>query len=271
VADTHDIAADVASRLVAALERTWATIQRRHPDVPDVVVITGTGTGRAPGGLVLGYFAERCWRVGDDDRHELFIGGEGLRLGAHDVLATMLHEAGHGLATTRAIKDTSRQGRYHNAKYKALAEELGIDVAQHPLLGYSITTLPDRTASLYAPELAILHETLTLHRRLVGIISQDSDSPEHGKVTPPADDPERPVSGAKRRPAYVCGCPTPRTIRMANATFEAGPILCGVCGQRFEAAEANGADRAEDNSLPPPQVVLPGSSAHPASEPAAAA
>src|SRR6266545_1119836 len=81
---------DAASRLVATLERTWTAIQHHHPDLPDVVIITG--------------------------------GGEGLRRGARDVLATMLHEAGHGLAAARNLKDTSRQGRYHNAKYKALAE-----------------------------------------------------------------------------------------------------------------------------------------------------
>lgn len=66
------------------------------------------------------------------------------------------HEAGHGLAAARNLKDTSRQGRYHNAKHKALAEELGIQVAHHPIMGYSTTTLPDRTAELYGAELAAL-------------------------------------------------------------------------------------------------------------------
>src|SRR6266545_5630932 len=147
---------DAASRLVATLERTWTAIQHHHPDLPDVVIITGAGAGRVPGRLVLGHFAAHCWQVGDDDRHELLVGGEGLRRGARDVLATMLHEAGHGLAAARNLKDTSRQGRYHNAKYKALAEELGIEVTHHPIMGYSTTTLPDRTAELYSAELAAL-------------------------------------------------------------------------------------------------------------------
>ena len=33
-----------------------------------------------------------------------------------DVLDTLLHEAAHALAAARGIKDTSRQGRYHNKK-----------------------------------------------------------------------------------------------------------------------------------------------------------
>jgi hypothetical protein len=37
------------------------------------------------------------------------------------VLGTLLHEAAHALADQRAIKDNSRQGRYHNARYRQLA------------------------------------------------------------------------------------------------------------------------------------------------------
>jgi hypothetical protein len=42
------------------------------------------------------------------------------------VLDTELHEAAHGLAAARGIQDTSRQGRYRNARYRGLAEELGL-------------------------------------------------------------------------------------------------------------------------------------------------
>ena len=48
---------------------------------------------------------------GDDELHELFIGGEGLAAGAASVLATLLHEAAHAAATARSSQGTSRQGR----------------------------------------------------------------------------------------------------------------------------------------------------------------
>ena len=73
---------------------------------------------------------------------EVFVGGEGLVRGAADVLGTLLHEAAHALAHVRDIKDTSRQGRWHNARFKALAEEVGIEVAKDPRSGWSPTTLP---------------------------------------------------------------------------------------------------------------------------------
>ena len=75
--------------------------------------------------LKLGHFAANRWTPGGADSAsiaELFVGGEGQ--GAESVLATLLHVAAHGVADIRQVQDTSRQGRYHNARYKALAEEV---------------------------------------------------------------------------------------------------------------------------------------------------
>ena len=41
--------------LVAAIERTWAAIQQRHSDVPEVVVTLASG--RTVKGVNLGHFA----------------------------------------------------------------------------------------------------------------------------------------------------------------------------------------------------------------------
>ena len=83
-------------------------------------------------------------------RAEIMISGEGLGRTPQDVLGTLLHEAAHALAAARGIKDTSRQGRYHNTKYKMLAEELGITVTFDPAIGWSITSVPGHTAEDYA-------------------------------------------------------------------------------------------------------------------------
>lgn len=77
---------------------------------------------------MLGHFAPLRWSRGQDQVHELFVGGEGLARGAAGVLATPLHEAAHGIASTRGIQHTSRQGRYHNARSQAIAREVGIEV-----------------------------------------------------------------------------------------------------------------------------------------------
>jgi len=103
--------AGVASPLLGALEHAWAAIRTRHPDVPDAVLVIVSG-GDAKR-LRLGHFAADRWQVAGAGRHEVLVGGEGLQRGPVDVLATLLHEAAHGLARARGVKDTSRQGRYH--------------------------------------------------------------------------------------------------------------------------------------------------------------
>jgi Single-strand binding protein family len=119
-----------ASLLVAALEHTWQSIRSRHPEVPEaVLVVASGGEGKR---LNLGHFAPHRWQVNGANRHEVLVGGEGLQRGPVDVLGTLLPEAAHGLAQARDVRDTSRQGRYHNRRYATLAGELGLEGGQHP-------------------------------------------------------------------------------------------------------------------------------------------
>jgi len=156
----------VTPRLIAALDHAWAAIRARHPDVPEVVMTLGAGSaGNAPGTLTLGHFAGDRWQRGDSERlPEMFIAGEGLSRGSLPVLATLLHEAAHGLASTRDIQDTSRQGRYHNTRYRKLAEELGLDVAEAGSIGWSATTVPGATAGRYTAALTGLTGALVAWR-----------------------------------------------------------------------------------------------------------
>ncbi len=241
-----------SSQLVAALERVWASIQRRHADVPPVVVTLGAGSlGQRAGELTLGHFAARRWATRDTDATagdpnglaagmaELFVGGEGLVQGAESVLETLLHEAAHGVADVRRIKDTSRQGRYHNARYKVLGEELGLVITQHPQIGWSLTELAPGTSDEYAEELEELAAALVAYRYAEGQVPALPGDP--GAEDGAAGDASGGEAGAGggRRPknglVLVCSCPKPRKIRASAAVVELGPILCGVCGQEFTA------------------------------------
>jgi hypothetical protein len=216
-ADTYVSTPDQApltALLIDALDRVWAEMRRRHPDVPTVVVTVGAGSiGSGPGTLRLGHFAAGRWQHADDRLPELFIGGEGLKEGPVSVLGTLLHEAAHGLAHARGIKDTSRQGRFHNTRYKRLAVELGLDVTTVGTLGWSATSVPDTTAIEYIHQLDELAAVLTAWR--------------HREA-----DPDRRPSSNNGLSA-VCGCG--RRIRVAPSTYQAGPILCGLCGSEFTA------------------------------------
>jgi hypothetical protein len=90
----------------------------------------------------------------------VLISGEGFGRGPPEVLGTLLHEAAHGLAKTRGIKDTSRQGRFHNLRYKALAEELGLiaDPSRRPSPGERLPYLRVRLR----PTIRAVRSTLEL-------------------------------------------------------------------------------------------------------------
>jgi hypothetical protein len=124
----------VTPRLVAAIDGAWSAIRARHPDVPEVVITLGAGSGGRRG-LTYGHFHDGIWQHGDARLPELFIGGEGLQRGPVPVLGTLLHESAHGIAARRGIRDTSRQSRYHNERFRALAAEVGIDVEKDPAIG----------------------------------------------------------------------------------------------------------------------------------------
>jgi hypothetical protein len=207
--------------LVTAIENTWSAIRDRHPEVPPVVVTLGSGTLGERGQQRLGHFAAGRWQVGDDDQHaELFIGGEGLQRGGVGVLTTLLHEAAHGLASTRNIVDTSRQGRYHNQRFRDLAVEVGLMVTADPKIGYAPSELAPGIAELYDAQLAELAGALVAFRH---------PEPRGGR------DRNR---SAGNGIAAVCSCPEPRRIRVRSLQqFEAGPIVCGICREPFTMPE----------------------------------
>jgi hypothetical protein len=154
-------------------------------------------------------------QVNGTDRHEVLVGGEGLQRGSSEVLATLLHEAAHGLAQARKLQDTSRGGRYHNRRYATLARELGLEVASVKPIGWSATTVPEHTTAAYAAQLEELQAALVLWRRQEHRIG--------------------PGPRARNLLAAACGCG--RRIRAARATLADAPILCGACAQPFEPEE----------------------------------
>ncbi|TWP53224.1 hypothetical protein FKR81_04435 [Lentzea tibetensis] len=209
-------AENVATELVRAIDLVWQGICRRHPDVPDIMITVGSGTmGAKPGQTTFGHFAAARWQRDGETLPELFVSGEGLRRGAAATLGTLLHEAAHGVAHVRGIKDTSRQGRYHNRKFKDVGTELGLILEEDPKIGWSITTVPPSTAAEYAAELEALAAALVIYR--------------HAEVHAP--------SKPKSSNLAVAQCACPRKIRVARSTLAEAPITCGQCSEEFVAED----------------------------------
>lgn len=201
------------SVLVAALEKAWAAIRAAHPDLPPAVIVLASGS--SPRATKLGHWAGARWKAGNDKAGtaEVLISGEGLKLGASEVFGTLLHEAAHGLAHAREINDTSREGRYHNAKYKRLAEEVGLDVSQGSQ-GWTETCLTKITAVRWARMIAAIEKAM-----------QESYRME--EVRTPKKTPGRMLLA-------VCSCKVPRRLRIARGVFELATIHCGGCESPFQ-------------------------------------
>jgi hypothetical protein len=182
--------------------------------------VIGQGSGHR-GGLLLGHLAPERWQPAGPGElvHELLVGGEGLARGPADVFTTVLHEAAHALALARAIADTSRDGRYHNQRYRQLAHELGLEVRRDAQLGWSTTTLAPATRAHYRPVIAAIADAITRHRR-----------------------PEPPAAVGRNLSVALCACP--RRIRVAPGTLRAGPITCELCRHPFIAPAGVGETRA---------------------------
>ena len=143
------------SAIVSVLEETWAAIRAEHPELPHVVIVTGSafvGPGR------WAHWRESGWTEKGHGGHnhirhgEMFVAGETLAKGAKFTVETILHEGAHALATVRKIQDTSRQGRWHNKEFRKLGQELGLEYtkdAAHPLHGYSFMTITAEAAEKY--------------------------------------------------------------------------------------------------------------------------
>jgi curved DNA-binding protein CbpA len=204
-----------ASRILKVLEDTWLEIRRRHPEIPPAVIIIASGTEGKQARL--GHHAPGRWNVAGQQYAEIMISGEGLRRTPDEVLATLLHEAAHALAHERGIKDTSRQGRYHNKHFKTYAEQLGLTVTHDDRNGWSASTITPATQRAYARQLADLAQAMTMWRHR-----------------------ETSTGAAARRSTNLIAaiCPCGRSIRVAASTLAEAPITCQACDGDFQVKNA---------------------------------
>ena len=156
------------------------------------------------------------WAVEGARLPEVFVAGEGLGRGPVDILGTLLHEAVHALGHVRGIQDTSRQSRYHNRKFRDLAREVGLDVREVPVIGWSQTHVPEITITEYAVVIDALREALTIHRYSEGQVQSTTPPslPWAPSPAPSAEPPSPPERSAR--------CRLPRTSQPAASRAEGG-------------------------------------------------
>lgn len=205
--------AEPGSRLVVAVERAWSAIVRRHPSVPHVVVVV-SAVGDVPSPeRRLGHLAVGRWGAIRAGRAQLAVEAGAGEFTPVDLLGMLLHEAAHGLGAQRGEQDRSRGGRYHNRRFKALAEELGLGVDQADNVGWAQVSVPPATAVRYQLEVTDLGAALALWPQVDSV----SES--------------RPTSAGHNLLACQCSCG--RRIRVSRRALSLAPIVCGRCRGDF--------------------------------------
>lgn len=230
IAEGEELPPATASALVAACERAWDAIRDHHPDLPDAVIVIGSGVER--GRLVkLGHWWGGRWIADGATRGEVLLAGEALHQPADDVFEVLLHEAAHALNAARGIKDTSRGGRYHNQHFKKTAEEVLLRVRATPPHGLARTLLTDDARDRYAVTIDHLGDAMRIARRIdQPMRAVDDDKTAGDRDRQPGSD------GKAKSQSTTCTCGCGRKLRMAPTVLAAGPVRCGICDTDFTPA-----------------------------------
>jgi hypothetical protein len=232
------------SAIVSVLEETWAAIRAEHPELPHVVIVTGSafvGPGR------WAHWRESGWTEKGHEGHnhirhgEMFVAGETLAKGAKFTVETILHEGAHALATVRKIQDTSRQGRWHNKEFRKLGGELGLEYtkdAAHPLHGYSFMTITAEAAEKYEALITKLDAAIRATISIPAWTDAAGGGNEgeaggefvHGGRRPKGGS----GSSSSNNLKLTCGCAEPKIIRASRKVAALGVIRCDECSELFE-------------------------------------
>lgn len=125
---------------LGVLQKAYAAFNKKYfGNQLEPVVITIQSDLTAYGHYTCG----KLWK-GEKEYHEINLSAETLKRHYYNTCATLLHEMVHHYCQSNGIKDTSRQGRYHNKDFKKIAEERGLIISYSSSIGWSLTEPSDK-------------------------------------------------------------------------------------------------------------------------------
>lgn len=165
---------------------------------------------------------EKIWRDKEnrEKRYELSVSAEYLNYPLEELVDTLLHEMTHLYCRIKDIQECSRNGSYHNKKFKEEAEKRGMEVTKDPRYGWGLTKLKPETVNI-VPSLGINQEAFKIAR--YSNIRPAEEEGEEGEEQAE----EIKESHIKK---YVCpnkDCPDKTMVRASKAVN----VWCGECMQ----------------------------------------
>lgn len=193
------------SGIITALESAHASI-REKTGAPRATILVTRKTGN-----VAGHFTPSTpWIAGEEKFHEIMVSANYFTRGARAILGTLLHETAHSLDLANGIQGVTGDG-YHNKKFKATAEALGLTITQAKGIGWSVTDVSDECAERWAEELQLIEDALAL--------MADTEQATKGK--------------GRNKNLKVAECRCGEKIRLSARALELCAPKCQNCGTEF--------------------------------------
>ena len=206
---TYNRAASYLNKLFDLLNQNYFEGELSRP------TITIQSTPRA-----YGHFSLRpdTWISASGVSHEINIGAGTLARPIENVAATLLHEMVHYYCYLQGIKDTSRNGTYHNSRFKAIAESHGLVIEHHPKYGWTITSPSDSLLDFILEN--GLTDILLNRNESYGVSVGGTGTHSTGGELPP------PLPKKSNSRKYLCPC-CGNSVR-ATKVVNIGCLDCGV-------------------------------------------
>lgn len=185
-------------------------------------IITIQSTPRAYGHVTV----SKIWRKKEDWRHELNISADTLTRPIENVAATMLHEMVHLYNMANGIQDCSRNGTYHNKKFRDEAEKRGLVIEHDSKYGWTKTKPAERLLD-YVLQQGWTDIEMNRGLDLSALLPPSTGQKDGDKNTPGNERPKAKSSTRK----YICPCcgQSVRATKVVN-------IICGNCKVTMEPA-----------------------------------
>ena len=213
---------DKYSRVSGALEKLYRQLNSRfYSDELEIPIITIQASSRSYAHVSV----DKIWTVdGQEARRELNISATYLSRPIEEICASLLHEMAHIYAMQAGIKDTSRNGSYHNKRFRQIAEDHGIIVGYDERIGWSPTSPSDELIEWLCD---IDIEDIRINR---GNIEELARITGTGGAAPAPAEPPKVTTTGRRGNSIRWICPDCGAIVRSTKQVN---ILCGDCNTPF--------------------------------------
>lgn len=165
----------------------------------------------------------KVWKRKGDNTYEMNIAAEVLDQEIEEIIDTLLHEMVHLYCRENGIQEVSRGGKYHNGKFKALAEKCGLMCVKAGQYGWNTQGTGNDKLTEYALEKGWSEIKIARGEVMRFPISTGTSGTQSGGA--PVQGGKRPSSTRKLQcPKCGCSCRATKTIR----------IMCMDCNEQMQ-------------------------------------